>query len=85
MCGVRGERDRRRGRREKHLLWSCLSALRSLIASCSRRAVPAAPQAEAGSSTCCPEGRPTGQDPAEKFPDSLFCPENPELGLSHFL
>ena len=48
MCGVRGERDRRRGRREKHLLWSCLSALRSLIASCSPRAVPAAPQAEAG-------------------------------------
>lgn len=49
MSAVRGERDRRRGRREKRPLWSRLSALRFLIASCSRQPVPAASQAEAGS------------------------------------
>ena len=63
-----------------------------LIATCSHQAVWGASGAEAGISRCCPEnitaelqGRPTGQEPAEKFPESLFYSGNPELGLPLFL
>ena len=61
-----------------------------LIATCSHQAVWGASGAEAGISRCCPEnitaelqGRPTGQEPAEKFPVPFLLRE-PRVGSSSF-